>query len=96
MTCNAGGYSYRVTAVTTNDAGQLQESVPSNTVPAAGQEPADGLLRRDELLVIHKRCTREQCPNNLDAHGRFLRNPSQWLGKCSLRQSRDQLIGKHA
>ncbi|MGA8187058.1 MAG: Ig domain-containing protein, partial [Candidatus Sulfotelmatobacter sp.] len=42
VTCNAGGYSYRVTAVTTNDAGQLQESVPSNTVPAAGQEPVTG------------------------------------------------------
>ena len=42
VTCNAGGYSYRVTAVTTNDAGQLQESVPSNTVPATGQEPVTG------------------------------------------------------
>jgi Bacterial Ig-like domain (group 3)/Putative Ig domain len=35
VTCNAGGYRYRVTAVTTNDAGQPQESSPSNIVPAS-------------------------------------------------------------
>ena len=37
VTCNLAGYNYRVTAVTNNDAGQQQESSPSNTVPAAGQ-----------------------------------------------------------
>ncbi len=37
VTCNPGGYSYRVTAVTDNDAGQPQESVPSNTVSESGQ-----------------------------------------------------------
>ena len=36
VTCNTGGYHYRVTAVTNNDQGQLQESSPSNTVPASG------------------------------------------------------------
>ena len=35
VSCNTGGYHYRVTAVTTNDAGAQQESVPSNIVPAA-------------------------------------------------------------
>ena len=37
VTCNASGYSYRVTAVTNNDVGQPQESVPSNTVSTSGQ-----------------------------------------------------------
>jgi hypothetical protein len=37
VTCNLGGYSYRTTAVTNNDAGQPQESSPSNTVPATGE-----------------------------------------------------------
>jgi hypothetical protein len=37
VTCNPAGYSYRVTAVTDNDAGQPQESVPSNTVSTSGQ-----------------------------------------------------------
>ena len=37
VTCNPAGYSYRVTAVTLNDAGQDQESVPSNTVSTSGQ-----------------------------------------------------------
>jgi hypothetical protein len=37
VTCNPTGYSYRVTAVTLNDAGQPQESVPSNTVSTSGQ-----------------------------------------------------------
>jgi len=37
VTCNPGGYRYRVTAVTNNDQGQPQESSPSNTVPASGQ-----------------------------------------------------------
>ena len=37
VTCNPSGYSYRVTAVTNNDAGQPQESVPSNTVSTSGQ-----------------------------------------------------------
>ena len=36
VTCNTGGYHYRVTAVTNNDQGQPQESSPSNTVPATG------------------------------------------------------------
>jgi FG-GAP-like repeat/Putative Ig domain len=42
VTCNEGGYSYRVTAVTLNDLGQPQESVPSNTVPGTGQNPVTG------------------------------------------------------
>ena len=44
VTCNPAGYSYRVTAVTNNDAGQPQESVPSNTVSESGQtgEPLTG------------------------------------------------------
>ena len=37
VTCNSGGYRYQVTAVTNNDSGTLQESSPSNTVPASGQ-----------------------------------------------------------
>jgi hypothetical protein len=37
VTCNQGGYSYKVTAVINNDAGQPLESVASNTVPATGQ-----------------------------------------------------------
>ncbi len=36
VTCNPSGYSYRVTAVTNNDAGQPQESVPSNIVSTSG------------------------------------------------------------
>jgi hypothetical protein len=40
--CNSGGYNYRVTALTNNDAGQQQESVPSNTVPATGQQLLTG------------------------------------------------------
>ena len=35
--CNTVGYEYRVTAVTTNDAGTQLESSPSNTVPASGE-----------------------------------------------------------
>jgi hypothetical protein len=40
--CNPVGYEYRVTAVTTNDAGTQQESTPSNTVPASGQNKLTG------------------------------------------------------
>ena len=42
VTCNLGGYRYRVTAVTSNDAGQPQESSPSNTVPVSGQDLLTG------------------------------------------------------
>jgi FG-GAP-like repeat len=37
VACNPGGYQYKVTAVVNNDLGQLLESTPSNTVPAAGE-----------------------------------------------------------
>jgi len=37
VTCNTDGYHYRVTAVTSNDAGTQLESSPSNTVPASGE-----------------------------------------------------------
>ena len=37
VNCNLGGYSYRVTTVINNDAGQPLESVPSKIVPASGQ-----------------------------------------------------------
>jgi hypothetical protein len=44
VTCKPGGYQYRVTSVVNNDTpppAQL-ESVPSNTVPASGQDPLTG------------------------------------------------------
>jgi hypothetical protein len=44
VTCNLGGYRYRVTSVVNNDTPppfQL-ESVPSNTVPASDQDPLTG------------------------------------------------------
>ncbi|HEX3082405.1 MAG TPA: hypothetical protein VHQ86_04060, partial [Candidatus Saccharimonadia bacterium] len=37
VSCNTGGYRYKVTTVINNDAGQALESVPSNTVPASGE-----------------------------------------------------------
>ena len=42
VTCNTTGYSYKVTAVINNDAGQPLESVSSNTVPASDQKPLTG------------------------------------------------------
>jgi Bacterial Ig-like domain (group 3) len=43
VTCNTGGYRYRVTAFVFNDVTQqLQESVPSNIVPATGQNLLTG------------------------------------------------------
>jgi hypothetical protein len=42
VTCNKNGYSYRVTSVVNDDQGHQLESVPSNTVPAGGQDPLTG------------------------------------------------------
>jgi hypothetical protein len=42
VACNTGGYSYRVTAVVKNDSGTQLESVPTNTVPAAGEPKLTG------------------------------------------------------
>ena len=49
VTCNTGGYRYRVTAVTNNDKGQPQESSPSNTVPATGEPLLTGCYLVDPL-----------------------------------------------
>ena len=42
VNCNAGGYSYRVTSVVSDDKGNQLESVPSNTVPASGEPVLTG------------------------------------------------------
>lgn len=42
VNCNAGGYSYRITAVVNSDTGQVLESVPSSTVPVAPQQLLTG------------------------------------------------------
>ena len=42
VNCNAGGYSYRVTAVINDDNGNPLESSPSNTVPASGEPKLTG------------------------------------------------------
>jgi hypothetical protein len=42
VNCNTGGYHYRVTTVVNDDTGQALESVPSNIVPAIGQDPLTG------------------------------------------------------
>ena len=49
VTCNALGYQYRVTALTNNDAGVPQESVPSNTVPATGEPLLTGCYLVDPV-----------------------------------------------
>jgi hypothetical protein len=52
VTCNSGGYEYRVTAVIKNDSGQLLESVPSNIVPAPSQHPITGCYTSPVNVVV--------------------------------------------
>jgi len=51
VTCNTGGYHYRVTAVTSNDAGTQLESSPSNTVPASGDPLLTGCYTVSKFSV---------------------------------------------
>jgi Bacterial Ig-like domain (group 3) len=52
VTCDPGGYSYRIAAVTLNDQGQQQVSSPSNTVPASGQEPVTGCYASPVTVTV--------------------------------------------
>jgi Bacterial Ig-like domain (group 3) len=54
VTCNPGGYHYRVTAVVNNDAGQPLESVPSNIVPATGEPLLTGCYTVSNFSVPAK------------------------------------------